>query len=71
LYRHDESNNSTKAGPLSLLLFTSVSTVCRVHPSLVSLGTPFQKRIKKRIKTFSVSLANVININWTNLSGVV
>jgi hypothetical protein len=41
LYQHNKPNNSTKEGPLSFVLFefpfTSVSTVCRGHPSLVSL----------------------------------
>jgi hypothetical protein len=39
-YRHYEPNEPTKAGPLSFVLFespfTSVSTVSRAHPSLVS-----------------------------------
>jgi hypothetical protein len=37
-YRHDKSNELTKEGPLSLVLFEStfisVSTVSRGHPSL-------------------------------------
>jgi hypothetical protein len=40
-YRHDEPNEPTKKEPLSFVLFespfTSVSTVRRGHPSLVSL----------------------------------
>ncbi len=39
--QHNESNEPTKEGPLSFFLFgftfTSVSTVCWGHPSLVSL----------------------------------
>jgi hypothetical protein len=41
LYWHDKPNEPTKKGPLSFVLFespyTSVSTVSRGHPSLVSL----------------------------------
>jgi hypothetical protein len=41
LYRHDKPNEPTKEGSLSFVLlespFTSVSTVSRGHPSLVSL----------------------------------
>jgi hypothetical protein len=41
LYRHDKPNEPTKKGPLSFVLFespfTSVSTVSRGRPSLVSL----------------------------------
>jgi hypothetical protein len=41
LYRHDKPNEPTKEGPLLIVLFespfTSVSTVSRGHPSLVSL----------------------------------
>ncbi len=44
LYRHDKPNKLTKEGSLSFVLFespfTSVSTVSRVHPSLVSLHPP-------------------------------
>ncbi len=40
LYRHDKPKETTKVGPLSFLLFespfTSVSTVSKAHPSLVS-----------------------------------
>ncbi len=51
LYRHDKPYEPTKEGPLSFVLFespfTSVLTVSRVHPSLVSLcttGTEVQSR---------------------------
>jgi hypothetical protein len=41
LYRHDNPNEPTKEGPLSFVLsespFTSVSTISRGHPSLVTL----------------------------------
>jgi hypothetical protein len=41
---HGKPNKPTKEGPLSFVLFespfTSVSTVSRGHPSLVSLPTP-------------------------------
>ncbi len=41
LYQHDKPNEPTKEGPPSFVLFetqfTSVSTVSRIHPSLVSL----------------------------------
>ncbi len=43
LYRHDKPNEPTNSGPLSFVLFespfTSVSTVGRNHPSLVSFST--------------------------------
>jgi hypothetical protein len=39
---HDKPNEPSKKGPLSFVLFespiTSISTVSRGHPSLVSLG---------------------------------
>jgi hypothetical protein len=42
LYRHSKPNEPAKEGPLSLVPFgspfTSVSTVSRGHPSLISLG---------------------------------
>ncbi len=42
LYRHDKPYESTKKGTLSFVLFespfTSISTVSRDHPSLVTLG---------------------------------
>jgi len=42
LYRHDRSNEPNKEGPLSYVLFespfTSVSTVSRGHPSIISLS---------------------------------
>jgi hypothetical protein len=42
LYWQGKPNELTKEGTLSFVLFetsfTSVSTVCRGHPSLVSLG---------------------------------
>jgi hypothetical protein len=41
-YRHDETNEPTKEGPLSYVLqeppFASVSTVRRGHPSMISLA---------------------------------
>jgi hypothetical protein len=47
LYWHDKSNKSTKEGTLSVVLFespfTSVSTVGRGHPSLVSLIVLFKE----------------------------
>jgi hypothetical protein len=40
LYRHDNLNEPTKEGPYSFVLFespfTSISTICRGHPTLVS-----------------------------------
>ncbi len=43
LYRHDKLNEPTKTRPLSFVLFespfTSVSTVSRGHPALVSMGS--------------------------------
>ncbi len=45
LYRHDKLNEPIKEGSLSIVLFespfTSVSTVSRGHPSLVSLTYKF------------------------------
>jgi hypothetical protein len=48
LYRHDEPNEPTMVRPLSYVLyespFASVSTVCRGHPSLVSLVKTLHRR---------------------------
>jgi hypothetical protein len=44
-YRHNTTNDPTKAGPLSFVLFessfTSVSTVNMGHPTLVSLAITY------------------------------
>jgi hypothetical protein len=58
LYWHEKPEESTEEGPLSYVLkespFTSVSTVNRGHPSLVSLVEPhrmynFILRLKREI----------------------
>ncbi len=66
LHRHDEPHEPSKEGTLSIVIFdssfTSVSTVSRVHPSLISLVWTIEKeeyREKTEIvhrSTYRVSL---------------
>jgi hypothetical protein len=61
-YRHNKTNDPTKAGPLSFVLFespfTSVSTVNMGHPTLVSLASalfsPFKLRQRVPLKPLRV-----------------
>ncbi len=59
LYRHDKPDKPTKDGPLSFVLFespfTSVSTVSRDHPSLVSLRYTVKQFYKVR-KIYIISI---------------
>ncbi len=60
LYRHDKPSETTKEGPLSFS-FTSISTVSRGHPSIISLpSTPVPTHlILKALYSFSLrSYAN-------------
>jgi hypothetical protein len=58
---HEKPNEPTKEGPLSFVLFespfTSVSTVSRGHPSLVSLATPSPNPAKLARECYLYSLS--------------
>jgi hypothetical protein len=68
LYRHDKANEPTKAGPLSFVLFespfTSVSTVSRGHPSLVSLIKTNQRSRRHVYNLFSIPESKKLFMNY-------
>jgi hypothetical protein len=68
LYWHNKPNEPTKKGPLSFAffesLFTSVSTVSRGHPSLVSLSPTKRFEFERSIEDGPKSIKQIVYFTY-------